>query len=161
MARIYTVTYTGTLTNAGGNADLFELTPADDKPIRLRGFSLAQSTEVGDTAEESLGLQVIHLAATVTTGNGTSVTPTPVDTGVNVAAGFAAEANGATVATSSGTTTVLEDLAWNIRQSPFERWYPERDFCPTVRQAAALVVRCTSTPADDITIHITAWVEEE
>lgn len=162
MGRIYTVPFVaGTVTNAGGNADLWEITPADDKPIRIRGIRLGQTSELGDTAEEAIEIQVVHLAATVTSGNGSSVTPVPVDVGVNVAAGFSAEINGATVATTSGTATTIESMAWNIRQSPLEIWYPDKDFAPSARQAAALVVRMASTVADDITFCGCLWVEEE
>lgn len=159
MGRIYTVPYAGTLTNAGGNADLFEFTPADDKPIRLRGLVLAQSTEVGDTAEEGLQISIIRLPATVTSGNGTSVTPVPVDD-AGAAAAFAAEANGATVATTSGTAVTVEEFAWDIRISPLERWWPDENFAPVCRQASAMVIRCNTTAADDISIACTAYVEE-
>lgn len=162
MGRIYTVPFVATtVTNAGGNADLWELTPGDDKPIRLRGFRLGQTSEVADAAEEAVDITVEHLAATVTSGNGSSVTPVPVDVGVNVAAGFSAEIFGATVATTSGTKTIVDALAWNLRNSPCEIWYPDREFCPTARQAAALVIRLNSTVADDITFVGCAWVEEE
>jgi hypothetical protein len=99
------------------------------------------------------------LPATVTSGNGTAVTPVALHDNDSTA-GFAAEANGATVATTSGTAVIVEEFAWNIRQSPLERWWPESEMCPQVRQASAMVVRCQSTAADDITICITAYVEE-
>ena len=156
---MYTVPYSGTLTNAGGDCDLFELTPTDDKPIRLRGLILAQTSEVADAAEEGLRISIIRLPVTVTSGNGTSVTPVPLDE-TNAAAGFAAEANGATVATTSSTAVTIEEFAWNIRMSPLERWWPDDQFAPQVRQAGALVVRCQTTAADDISIAITAYVEE-
>lgn len=159
MGFVYGVPYNGTLTNAGGNADLFELTPADDKPIALRGLVLSQNTELGDTAEESLDISIIRLPATVTSGNGTAVTPTLLND-LAPAAGFAAEANGATVATTSGTAATLVQFSWNIRNSPLEMWWPEDKYAITCRQTSALVVRCNSTPADDITISITAYVEE-
>jgi hypothetical protein len=159
MGFVYGVPYTGTLTNTGGNADLFELTPADDKPILLRGLVLSQTSELGDTAEESLDITIVRLPATVTSGNGTAVTPTLLND-LAPAAGFAAEANGATVATTSGTAATLVEFAWNIRNSPLEMWWPEDKYAITCRQASALVVRCNSTVADDITICITAYVEE-
>ncbi len=159
MSRIYSVSYTGTLTLAGGDTDLFELTPADDKPIRLRGLILSQTSELGDAAEESLRISIIRLPLTVTSGNGTAVTPAPIQS-PDPAAGFAAEANGATVATTSGTAVTLEESAWNIRMSPLERWWPDENFAPACRQPEALVVRCQSTVADDITIAITAYIEE-
>lgn len=159
MARIYTVPFSATLTNAGGDADLFELTPAAQKPIRLRGLLLSQISEVGDAAEEGLRVSVIRLPATVTGGNGSAVTPVPLDE-TNAAAGFAAETNGATVATTSGSAATLEEFGWNIRMSPLERWWLDENFAPQVRNAGALVVRCQTTAADDITVQGTAYVEE-
>jgi hypothetical protein len=161
MGRIYTVPWTGTITNAGGNADLWLVTPADDKPVRIRGIRLGQISEVADAQEEGLSLSIIHLAATVTPGSGGgAVTPVPTDVGVNVAAGFTARTNDTTVATSSGTATIVEELAWNERQSPLEIWYPDVDFAATARQAAALALRMNTTPADDLTFCGTLWVEE-
>jgi hypothetical protein len=136
------------------------LTPADDKPIRLIGLILGQTSEVGDAAEEGLRISIIHLGATVTSGSGGSaVTPVPTDL-VDTAAGFAAEANNSTVATTSGTATTMYELAWNIRISPMEMYWPDPMVAPLARQAAALVVRCQTTVADDISIAITAIVEE-
>lgn len=159
LSRIYTVTYSGTLTAAGGDADLFELLPASNKPIRLRGLILSQSTEEGDTQEEGLRISIIRLPATVTDSNGGSVTPNPLDES-DVAAGFTCKANGATIATTSGTAVILDDFAWNERITPMERWWPDPQFAPMVRQAGALVVRNQTTAADDISIVITAYVEE-
>lgn len=157
MGRIYTVPYTGTIANAGGNADLVELLPADDKPIKLRGFKFGQTSEVGDAAEEGISISIIRMAATVTSGNGTSTTPVPMDS-ADVAAGFTAEANGVTVATTSGTSTVVEEIALNIR-APFETWWP--DFAIKAKQGEGLFIRLNTTVADDVTASWTAYVEEE
>jgi hypothetical protein len=161
MGRIYAIPYTGTVTTSGANADLLELLPADDKPVRLRGFSLSQSSEVGDAAEESVQIEVIRMTATVTSGSGGSaVTPVPMDS-ADVAAGVAAECNNATVATTSGATTVIEELGWNLRNTPYEHWYPDAAFSPKAKQGEALLVRLVSTVADNVTVELTFWVEEE
>jgi hypothetical protein len=160
MSRIYAVPWTATVTNTGGNADLWEFLPADDKPIKLRGFCLGNVSEVGDAAEEGLQISVVRLGATVTSGNGTSVTPVPMDS-ADTAAGFTAEYNGATVATSSGTTTVVEYLSWINRQSPYERWYPDPAFAPKAKQGEGLFIRLDTTVADDMTFAGCAWIEEE
>lgn len=161
MSRIYTVSYTGTLTNAGGNADLFELLPADDKPIKLRGLVLAQTSELGDAAEESPRISILRLPATVTSGSGGSApTPAPLDS-ADVAAGFAAECNNSTVATTSSSAVTLEEFAWNLRASPLERWWPDAAFAFKAKQGEALIVRCQDTVADDVTVCITAYIEEE
>ena len=160
MGRIYSISYTGTITASGGNADLLELTPADDKPVKLRGFMHSQISEVGDAAEEGLRITVQRFPATVTTGNGTAVTGQSPDSAQS-AAGFSAECNGATVATTSGTAIVLQELGWNIRNSPYEWWAPDADFAPKAKQGEALIVRLETTPADDFTGCFTFWVEEE
>lgn len=160
MSRIYSVPWTATITNAGGNADLWEFLPADDKPIKLRGFCLGQTSETGDSAEEGLSISIVKLTATVTSSDGTSVTPVPMDT-ADSAAGFSAEYNGATVATTSGSTVIMEYLSWNIRNSPYERWYPDPAYAPKVKQGEGLFIRLNSTVADDVVFAGCAWVEEE
>jgi hypothetical protein len=161
MSRLYTVPYSGTLTAAGGDTDLFALRPAADKPIRLYGLRLCQTSEVGDTAEEGIRITVRRFTATVTNGSGGSaVTPVPCDD-VDTAAGFTARCNDTTVATTTGTNEVKEELGWNERNTPLEIWWPEERVAPHCRLAAnALIVRCETTVADDISIQITLWVEE-
>lgn len=161
MSRIYTVSYQGTITNAGGDSDLLEILPADDKPVKLRGFRLSQISEVGDTAEEGLRISVLRLPATVTSGSGGSaVTPAPTDS-ADAAAGAACECNNTTVATTSSTAVTLEELGWNVRNSPCDFWYPDANFSPKAKQGEALIVRMQTTPADDFTGCFTFWIEEE
>lgn len=160
MSRIYTVVLDGTLTAAGGTTDLFEFTPADDKPIALRGLILSQRSEVGDVAEEDIGINIDRLTATVTSGSGgTAPTPQPVDDS-DAASGFSAEVNNTTKATTSGTTSVLDAFAWNERVTPTERWWPDSEFALKARQGSVIVIRTTSTIADDISILATAYIEE-
>lgn len=160
MSRLYTVSYQGTLTAAGGDSDLLEVLPADDKPCRLRGWILGQTSEVGDAAEENIRLSIMRLPATVTSGSGGSApTPAPLDS-ADTAAGFASECNNTTVATTSGTAVTLAEIAWNERASPYEFWFPDERFCPIVKQGEALVVRNQTTIADDLTIVMTFFIEE-
>jgi hypothetical protein len=161
VSSVYRVAYQGTLTAAGGDCDLFYLKPAADKPVRLRGFRLCQFSEVGDAQEENVRLSIIVLPATVTAGSGgTAVTPVDCDRRANTTAGFTARCNDSTVATTSGTAATQEELAWNERNTPCEfRWLDEREM-PNCANAEALVVRCQTAVADDVSIAITAWVEE-
>lgn len=160
MGRIYSIVYQGTITNAGGDVDLLELLPADDKPVKLRGLLLSQTSEVGDAAEEGLRISVARLQTPTSGSGGSSVTPRAMDS-ADSAAGVAAECANTTVATDAGTTQMLVELAWNIRQSPYEMWFPDDRFCPKVKQGEALVVRQQTTAADDYSGCFTFWVEEE
>lgn len=159
MSRIYTVVLRATVTAAGGDTDLCELTPADDIPIAIRGIVCSQISEVGDSAAEGLAISVIRLPATVTSGNGSATTPQPLDPG-DAAASFTAETNGTTVATTSGTAANLDERGWVIQNSPYEWWYPDTEFCPKARQGSVLVVRQQTTLADDATFSFTIFVEE-
>lgn len=158
--RIYSCPYTGTVTNAGGNVDLFELAPASTKPVYIRGFILSQISEVADAAEEGLSLEILRMTATVTGSNGTAVTGVPRHSWMSTAASFAAEANGATVATTSGSTTIMDDIGWNIRNSPYDFWFPDLDFAPGALNAEFLFVRQLTTAADDYTGCFTFFVQE-
>jgi hypothetical protein len=160
MTDIYTVPFTATVTNAGGDCDLWEITPADDLPLRIRGIRLGQTSEVGDTAEEGLRISIIRLPATVTSGSGGSAgVPRHVQK-MATNPSFTSETNNTTVATTSGTAEILEELSWNVRNSPFEIWYPDPVFAPKVVQAGAIVIRMQTTPADDFTFAGTLWIEE-
>ena len=161
MGRMYTVPFElGTVTNAGGNVDLWELLPADDKPIKLRGLRFGQTSEVGDAAEEGWDVEIIRMTATITGGNGSAVTPVPSDS-ADAAAGFTAEVNGATVATTSGSTISVDNIAWNNRNSPYETWWPDGEFAPKAKQGEGLFVRLNNTLVDDTSFSGVAYVEEE
>jgi hypothetical protein len=161
MSRIYTVSFQGTITNAGGDTDLLEILPADDKPVKLRGLLFSQTSEVGDAAEEGLRISILRLPATVTSGSGgSSVTPAPMDS-ADAAAGAACECNNTTVATTSGTATTIVELAWNERNSPYEMWFPDPQFAPKSKQGEGMVVRQQTTAADDYSGCFTFWIEEE
>jgi hypothetical protein len=157
---IFTVPYTATVTNAGGNTDLWEILPAANLPCKIRGVRLGQTSELGDVAEESLDISIIRMTATVTSGSGGSAdAPENVELS-GQAPGFTGETNNTTVATTSGDTEIIERFAWNIRNSPFEIWYPDPAFSPKAINGQALLVRCNSTVTDDITFIGTLWVEE-
>jgi hypothetical protein len=161
MGRIYTVSYQGTYSNSGGDTDLLEVLPADDKPVKLRGFLISQTSEVGDAAEEGVRISILRLPATVTSGSGGSaVTPAPMDS-ADAAAGAACECNNTTVATTSGSAVTLAEIGWNERLSPFDFWFPDDRFAPKAKQGEGLVIRGQTTVADDMTICFTAWIEEE
>ena len=167
MSAMYAATFTGTITNAGGTVDLGSFSPADDTPIRLRGFLLSQISEVGDAMEEGLRITVNRLPATMTVGSGgsaiTATKPLGDFRGGTVWA-MTARANDTTPATSSGTLEVLQEIGWNERNSPYDFFYPDERFCPSISQSAALLTGITitqqTTAADDYSGLFTFWIEE-
>lgn len=161
MPRYYTVAFSATVTAAGTDTDLFEFVPADDRPIRLMGLTLAQQEDTTEANDFGVRISIIRLPATFTSSNGTSTTPRTIDDGDTQAAGFAAEVNGTTVATTSGTAETIVETGWIVRNSPLEMWWPDERFAPGCRQAAGLVVRLQTTLPDDMTIQGTAYVMEQ
>jgi hypothetical protein len=161
MSSVFTVALSFDALAADTDFELLYVKPAADKLIRLRGFRLCQSSEVGDAQEEGIRLSIIALPATVTASSGgTGVTPVDVDRRANTTAGFTARVHDPTLATTSGTAITKEEMAWNIRNSPCEfRWESEEEW-PVCFNAEALVVRWQTTVADTITCQLTAWVQE-
>lgn len=156
MGRLYTVVFEAVATTS--SQDLFELVPADDKPIALHGIILSNvggTADAGDAQEELLRLSVIR-GLTASGSGGTTPTPQPLSS-INTAAGFTAEVNNTTQA--AGTPTVLYVDGWNVRV-PYQMFFtPETR--PMASQAnTSMMVRMASTPADSITISGTAIVEE-
>ena len=158
MSRAYETGWTGTVTNAGGNNDLASLQAADDKPCYIDGFRIGQLSEVGDAAEEGLSITIYRFTATVTIGSGGSaVVPTAVDQ-ADTAAGAKFRINDTVVATTSGSSLVLEEIAWNIRASPWETWKPESPV--QIKQGEAWIMRLNTTVADDISFAMTLFFHE-
>ena len=153
-ARIYSVVFQAVAITA--SQDLFELTPADDKPIGLLGIMLGNSTDFGDAQDENLRWSVIRGFTTSGSG-GTAPTPNPVGR-TDTAAGFAAEVNNTTKATT-GTTKILHADAFNVRAGLAMFWTPETT--PQASQAdTTLLVRLEAAPADSITFDGTLYVAE-
>jgi hypothetical protein len=153
---MYTVEFEGvTVTAAGGDADLFEITPADDKPCAIHALFLAVTSEVGDAAEEMISYKIIRGHAT--SGNGTATTPAPLGP-IDTAAGFTAETYGTTIA-SAGTPVDLHSDAFNVRVPYGIILTPEIRWCVSQAQTT-LVVRMMTTVADDVTMNGTLYVEE-
>lgn len=153
MSGVYTVQFNGVAVSA--QQDLFELVANSAKPIVILGFSLSQSTEVGDTAEEALS--ILLKSGQTTSGSGGS-TPTPVaNDSTMAAASFTAEANNTTKA-SAGTIVTHGAWNWNIRV-PLDVLFTQEQ-----QLVMAASRRCTlelaTTPADSITMSGVIWVQE-
>lgn len=151
--RTYAVTFSAVAISAA--QDVFEITPADDKPCEIVSIEIGQTTEAGDAADEMLGVQIIR-GFTSSGSGGSAATPAPLRP-ADTAAGFSAEVNNTTVATT-GTTTTLHSAAFNVRAGWM--YIPPLDARPVVNQGnTSLVVRLTA-PADSVTFNGTMIVRE-
>jgi hypothetical protein len=154
LGRIYTVDLPPTAITVA--ADLFELTPADDKPLRILSLNLHQTSDTGDAQEEIISLVWVRGHTTSGSG-GTATTPRPGNRN-DAAAGFTAEVANTTAA-SVGSTVNMNRHGWNVR-APLERPYTPEE-APEVSQAdTTIVLRMAAAPADSITIGGSCVVEE-
>lgn len=152
--RIYTVSFTGvTVTLAD---DLFEITPADDKPCQIIGLFIGQSSDPGDAQAEQTGYRIIRGHTTSGSG-GTSTTPVRSG-GSGAAAGFTAETCNTTPA-SGGTTVDLHAGVINWQAGEY-LWLPEGCEWGASQADTTLVVRLIAAPADSLTVSGTLYVRE-
>lgn len=155
--RIYTVSFENVAVAAV--QDLFEITPADDKPCAVIGLTLDNvggTADAADAQEELLRLNIIR--GFTASGSGGSA-PTPVPTSTNdTAAGFAAEANNTTVATT-GTTVNLWPFGWNPRV-PLREFLAQEYWLYVGQPSTSLVVRLVAAPADSFQVSGCLWVAE-
>jgi hypothetical protein len=158
IGRLYTVAFENVSVSAA--QDFFEISPGDDKPVKLMGLTLDNvggTADAGDAQEELVRL-LIRRGHTVSGSSGTAPTPRPLSSSADAAAGFAAEVNNTTIA-NTGTTHDLVALGWNVRVPLREMWPDE--MMPGASQAdTTIVVRLLSTPADAISISGTLYVVE-
>lgn len=153
--RVYAVTFENVSVSA--TQDLFEITPADDKPIRILGIQLANvGADVGDAAEEMLRLTVTRGHTSGGSG-GSAPTPVPLDPS-GPAAGFAAEVNNTSKA-ASGTTTVPFADGMNVR-IPYQQYFTPETVIQATQGNTTIVVRLENSPADAVSMSGTLFVEE-
>lgn len=139
--------------------DLWELTPADDKPLQIAGIwldNVGGTADAGDAQEELLRLE-IHRGFTTSGSGGSTVTPLPVGSTANSAAGFTCEINNTTVATTSGV--LIAAFGWNVRV-PLREWFPEEFWIGASQTNTTLLVRLPAAPADAISVSGVLWVTE-
>jgi hypothetical protein len=137
-------------------ADLLEITPADDKPIRVLSLNLGQTSDFGDAQEELISLVWVR-GHTVSGSGGSTPTPRPAQPN-DAAAGFTVETFNTTAA-NTGTTVNVKRHVWNVR-APMERPYTP-DECPEASQGnTTLILRMAAAPADSLTIAGSVTIEE-
>jgi len=154
MGRIYTIDIAAAAITAA--CDVVEIVPADDKPVIVHGFELLQTTDLGDAAEEVIGLYWARGNSTSGSG-GSAPTPSPLNAS-DSAAGFTAETLNTTQA-STGSPVTLQRHGWNIRMPLSVIYTPETR--PIVSQGQTrMCLRMAAAPADSITVSGSVTVEE-
>jgi hypothetical protein len=153
--RLYTVSFTAIAVTVA--VDIFELTPADDKPIEIVGFFWGQSSDYGDAQAEILPYRVIRGFTSAGSG-GATTTPRPLNRS-GAASGFSAKTNNTTGATT-GTTVDLHADTINVQVGE-KLWLPEGAEWEASQADTTLIVRLGAAPADSLTTSGTLYVREQ
>ncbi len=130
--------------------DVFEITPAADRPIKIFGIQLGQTTDLGDTQEEVLRIGVYR---DVTAGStGTALTEVALTNAAG--AGTVQTAVVANRGTASTGGTLIDIIPWNIRIPLFYFPIPELrvKFSNLAAEGPVSSYRLMSAPTDSITI---------
>ena len=135
--------------------DIFEILPADDKPVFLDELTIWQTSDFKDAEDEILQIQVI-IGYTTSGSGGASATVGRLHAG-EAAASFTAECRNTTLATT-GTPYIVHADGWNVR-APYI-WTPTPDWQPFGTQAAPLYVRLPVAPADSLTMNAMVKLRE-
>jgi len=154
IGRVYTATWDAA-TAVTTAIDIFEVLPADDKPVLLQELTIWQTTDFGDAQDEVLQIQVIN--GYTTSGSGGASATIGRVLGGDAAFSGTIECRNTTVATT-GTAYIVHADGWNVR-APYI-WTPTPDFYPYGSQAAPLYVRLPVAPADSLTMNAAVKILE-
>lgn len=155
QGRLYTVQFTAVAVTA--QQDLFALLAASAKPLVVKDWWLAQTSDFGDVAAEIVGL-AIKRGATNAGSGGSAPTPQPINPS-DAAAGFTARVNDTTIA-NTGTIVTLEPHGWNVMQAPGGGFLYVPSSELGVAGGQRLVIGLITTPADSLTMSGFVRVEE-
>lgn len=140
--------------------DLFEVKASANSILVVHGFSLFQTTDLQDAAEEVLRLTTNRGSGSVTSGSNGSTATAALVTRANTAFGGTVEVNNTTVlAVGTGTlTNDMEHIGWNIRIPLNFWWTPEAR--PIILPGEYWTLELEAAPADSITVSGTIYLEQ-
>jgi hypothetical protein len=157
MGRLYSVNFSGTLPTDGGN-DILELIVPADACLILHELTISQSTEAGDLQSEQLRVTIKRCTGTTGGSGGGTPTPIPLTFG-DAAAGITAESlNTTDLVVGGGAIVVLRDESFNVMAGM--SYLPTPECRPVFSPGQTCLIKSETTPADAITISVTAVFEE-
>ena len=154
MSRMYAVTFTAVAVTA--QQDFFEINTGTNQSVEIHSIYIGNTTDAGDAQDEQLSV-LIKQGATTSGSGGSAPTPVPLDT-TDAAAGFTAEVNNTTKATT-GTITTVYATSWNVRATPYP-WMFTPEARIYVAPSERLTVELVAAPVDSITMSGVLWAEE-
>ena len=136
--------------------DFFELQPAVNIPIVLHACYISQVTDVGDSNEEMLRVQIVRGNTTSGSG-GATTTPQPLDQNDSASGDVVVEVLNTTEA-SSGTEEPMHSETFNIRSGWV--YIPTPEMRIRVQNAELLCIRLLVAPGSAIFMSGSIYFEE-
>lgn len=134
--------------------DIFHITVATDVPIRVWGLDIGNTTDLGDTNEETLRIGIYRGVSGG--GGGSALTEVPLhDRNPTVTAAVVGQG------TASTGGTLMKTILWNVRQAG-PAWIAQHPGA-ALRVSAAndpIAFRLLAAPADSITLSFEVLWEE-
>ena len=140
-------------TSVSAKTDLWEITAAADRPVEIVGWTLFQTTDLGDANEEVLELTIER---GVTAGSGGTAS-TEIDYGARGESTPDTAINHLVTTAHTGGTIIFSK-GWNIR-IPEEFWLPPELYAYFDAATDPTTVTM-SAPADAITVGGTIFLRE-
>lgn len=157
MGRLYVANFEDVAVTAA--QDFFEIAAPATAAVKIHKWTIMQSTDVGDSAEEILELETVRGDGGVTTGSGGSTpTPQPIDNGDSAPASTVEANNTTRLAAGTGTLDLLEKYGWNVR-IPMEVIYPPEQR-PVITPSDFWTLSLNDAPSDSITCSGSITFEE-
>lgn len=151
MGQTYTASQSAQAVTAA--VDLFQITAGASRPVILHWLEIYQTTDVGDAAEEIIGIGLYR--GVTGGGGGTALTEVGIDSN---AATASAAVVGQGTASTGGTLVWL--IGWNVRQAG-PVWVPTPELRPWIGpDDDPVAFRLMAAPADSITLSATVCWEE-
>lgn len=147
MNGVYRVPFAYTGNAAPASIDLCELNAAAARPLVVLGYTIFQTSDVGDAAEESIELEW-QTGHTTSGSGGSTSTPVAKDPD-SPAASFTAEQANTTIATG-GTPVKRGNWGWNVRMEK-EKMFTEAEQLKLPGGARG-VFKYNGAPVDSLTI---------
>jgi hypothetical protein len=156
--RIYAARFQAVAVTAA--QDFFEVLAGTAVKTSILGWSLSQTTDLGDAAEEVLRIETVRGIGTVTSGSGGGSNPTaqPIDDKDAAFTGTVEINNTTRMATGTGSLESLDEYGWNIRIPWEKEFIPEKR--PVLAPGDRWTLSLVAAPADSVTISGTVWIAE-
>jgi hypothetical protein len=139
--------------------DIFQITAGADNPVLIHGWTLYQTTDVGDAAEEIIQLTCVRGEGSVTAGSGGgALTEVPVLQGGPTATAAVVEGNTTQMVVGTGALVELDYFGWNVR-IPWTHFYPP-ELRPRMNPSDLWTLGMDAAPTDSLTLGGCLYWEE-